>query len=78
MAKKKIYAVMRGRKKGIFKTYEKCKEQVMGYPNAIFKSFENEEDAIIWLEKGEEGINTISAKVLRKLVLEIETKMKEV
>lgn len=78
MSKKKIYAVMRGRATGVFKTYEECKEQVMGYPNAIYKSFENIEDAKLWLLKGEEGINTISANVLRKLALEIETEMKEV
>lgn len=78
MSKKKIYAVMQGRKTGIFKTYDECKEQVTGYPNAIFKSFENEEDAKLWLTKGEESINTISAKVLRKLATEIETKDKEV
>lgn len=78
MSKKKIYAVMQGRKTGIFKTYDECKEQVTGYQNAIFKSFENEEDAKIWLAKGEESINTISAKVLRKLAAEIETKNKEV
>lgn len=78
MAKEKIYAVVRGRATGLFKTYEECKAQVTGFPNAIYKSFDNEEDALLWLEKGEEGINTISAKVLRKLALEIETKEKEV
>lgn len=78
MAKEKIYAVVRGRATGLFKTYEECKAQVTGFPNAIYKSFDNEEDALLWLEKGEEGINTISAKVLRKLAVEIETKEKEV
>lgn len=78
MSKKKVYAVIKGRATGLFKTYEECREQVAGYPNAIYKGFENEEDAKLWLFKGEEGINTISAKVLRKLAIEIETKEKEV
>lgn len=75
MAKSKVYAVVRGRTTGVFRTFEECKEQVVGYPNAIYKSFDTIEEAKLWLLKGEEGINRISAKVLRKLAQEIELKV---
>lgn len=77
MSKNKVYAVVRGRATGVFKTYEECKEQVAGYPNAVYKSFETIEEAKLWLLKGEEGINKISAKVLRKLAQETELNTKE-
>lgn len=73
MAKNKVYAVLRGRKTGMFYTYEECKQQIDGFPNHCFKSFETEEEANLWLEKGEEGINQLSAKILRRLAAEIES-----
>ena len=45
MAKKKFYAVKQGRKTGMFLTWDDCKKQVMGYPGAIYKSFETKEEA---------------------------------
>ena len=41
----KYYAVKNGRKKGIFLTWDECKESVDGYPSATFKSFKTKEDA---------------------------------
>lgn len=43
--KKKFYAVRKGRKTGIFTTYEECLEQVQGYSGAEFKGFGSESDA---------------------------------
>ena len=45
----KYYAVKNGRKKGIFLTWDECKESVDGYPSAIFKSFKTKEDAEAYL-----------------------------
>lgn len=45
MAKKKYYAVKKGRSTGIFDTWDECKKQVMGYPSASYKSFESLDDA---------------------------------
>ncbi len=46
MAKKqKFYVVWKGRKSGIFKTWEECKAQVEGYPGAEYKSFEDLQQA---------------------------------
>lgn len=45
----KYYAVKNGRKKGIFLTWDECKESVDGYPSATFKSFKTKEDAEAYL-----------------------------
>lgn len=73
MAKNKVYAVLRGHQPGVYHSYDECKAQIDGFSNHCFKSFETEEEAYLWLEKGEEGINRISAKILRRLASEIET-----
>lgn len=42
---KKFYAVKKGFKKGIFKTWNECKKQVDGYSGAVYKAFTNYEEA---------------------------------
>lgn len=46
---KKVYVVKEGRKKGIFLTWDDCKEMTSGYPNASFKAFEDPYKAIDYL-----------------------------
>lgn len=46
----KIYAVAKGRKTGIFETWDDCNKQVKGFSGALFKSFEKEEDALKYLK----------------------------
>lgn len=41
----KVYAVKNGRKNGVFETWEECKEQVLNFPNAQYKSFTNIDEA---------------------------------
>jgi ribonuclease HI len=43
--KKKFYVIWKGRKTCIFTTWEECKVQVEGYPDAKYKSFESREQA---------------------------------
>lgn len=43
---KRYYVVWKGRKTGIFSSWQDCKRQVDGYPNAKFKSFPTLEDAM--------------------------------
>ena len=40
------YAVRNGHKPGVYYTWDDCKAQVQGYPNAIFKKFNSEQQAI--------------------------------
>ena len=43
MGKQKFYAVWKGHKTGVFDSWEECKEQTHGFPNAVFKSFQTRE-----------------------------------
>lgn len=41
MAKAKFYVVWKGRRVGIFNTWDECSAQVSGYPGAEYKSFDS-------------------------------------
>jgi len=43
--KAKFYAVAAGRKPGIYEIWEEAKEQITGFPGAVFKGFPTKEDA---------------------------------
>lgn len=45
MAKKKYYVVWKGVKPGIYDSWDSCKEQVMNFEGAIYKSFDSIESA---------------------------------
>ncbi len=51
MAKLRYYAVRNGRKTGIFKHWEECKDQVVGFKDAEYKSFDNMKDAEEYLSQ---------------------------
>ncbi len=50
MAKKKIYAVRKGKITGIFYSWDECSASVNGYPGAEYKSFTTKEEANSYLE----------------------------
>lgn len=50
MKKQKFYAVRVGKNTGIFNTWDECKREVTGYKGAIYKSFEDIEDAKAFLD----------------------------
>jgi ATP-dependent DNA helicase PIF1 len=52
MAKKKFYAVRRGREPGIYLTWDDCKAQVHGYKDSIFKGFGTRPEADAFLQQG--------------------------
>lgn len=56
---KKFYAVRKGRKTGIFTTWDECKSQVHGFPCAEYKSFLTLEDAKAFMQLGMEGENQL-------------------
>ena len=49
MAKKKIYAVRKGKITGIFYSWDECSASVNGYPGAEYKSFTTKEEANSYL-----------------------------
>ena len=44
----KFYAVKKGRKPGIYMSWDACKAQVMGFPNARYKGFKTKAEAEEW------------------------------
>jgi len=57
----KFYAVKKGKKTGIFSTWDECKEQVTGFKGAVYKSFKTLSEAEAFLERNEEKIENIQA-----------------
>lgn len=49
MAKKKVYAVRKGKATGIFYTWDECKAAVDGFSGAVYKGFFTEEEARTYL-----------------------------
>lgn len=47
---KKYYAVKKGKKVGIFDTWEETKKYVVGIKDAKYKSFKTKEEALLYLE----------------------------
>lgn len=50
MSKRKFYAVKKGKKIGIYNTWNDCKEQVNGFSGAEYKSFETLNEAKYYIE----------------------------
>lgn len=50
MAKKNVYAVKKGKKTGLYYSWEECKAMVIGFSGAEYKGFLTEEEARIYLE----------------------------
>jgi len=48
-----VYAVHRGRRTGLFRTWDECKEQVHGYDGARFRKFRSPADAAHFVKTGE-------------------------
>ena len=47
----KYYAVKNGRKTGIYRTWEECRENIDRFPGAQFKSFATQEEAELYIGK---------------------------
>lgn len=73
----KFYAVKKGRKPGVYRSWEAAKEQVDGYPHAEYKSFTKVTDATDYLnldqetikqvfQKGEDSLEQAVAKIQRE------------
>ncbi len=58
MAKKKVYAVRKGKKTGLFDNWADCQQSVTGYPGAEFKGFFSIEEAREYLRNEKENSNS--------------------
>lgn len=62
------YAVLRGRTKGVYKTWDECKNQTNGYPRALFKKFKTETEAQTFIDTdGEDSGPSLGFKYLSKV-----------
>ena len=52
MAKQKVYAVRKGKKTGVFTSWDECSASVSGFPGAQYKGFSTKEEAGAWLAEG--------------------------
>lgn len=62
---KKVYAVRKGRKTGIFDTWDECQKQVSGFSGAEYKSFVSREGAMEFLGDLPRQTMPCCGKVLR-------------
>ena len=61
----KIYAVRKGRKPGLYHSWEDCKAQVHGYSGAEYKSFGDEKVPQIIFKKAE--VLSVKASMPKKM-----------
>lgn len=54
----KYYAVKKGKTVGLFDNWSECEAQVKGYKDAMYKSFNNKEDALLYLNGEEKAVIT--------------------
>lgn len=75
MAAKKVYAVKKGHKTGLFETWEECKVAVDGFSGAEYKGFSNRAEAEVYLfgEAVAIGGNVSSAQTVTNTVIANET-----
>ncbi len=64
MAKQKFYVVWKGKNPGIYSTWEDCKKQIDGYPEAVYKSFKDKILAEKALLEGSENYIGLDERIL--------------
>lgn len=52
-SKKRYYVVLKGRRCGIFQTWEDCEAQVKGFKGSKYKGFKDLEQAEQWIKENE-------------------------
>ena len=55
----KWYAVKKGKNPGLYNSWDECKKQVIGFPDAEYKSFENKSEAEGWLNEKEKPLDEV-------------------
>ncbi len=71
--KKKFYVVWKGKKPGVYSTWNECKKQINGFEGAQYKSFASESEANLAFKK---SYNDYKGKDTKKLTLSKEELLK--
>ena len=64
----KYYAVKKGRKPGIYDTWDECRKQTLGFSGAVYKSFKTRPEAEAFLTPGEYETMTVDEETLTAYV----------
>lgn len=73
--KQKYYVVWSGHHPGIYHSWDECKNQTNGYPNPVYKSFENLEEAnLAYRDDPQKYIGKKGKKNLKELPLDEKNK----
>jgi ribonuclease HI len=67
MTSKKYYAVLKGRKTGIFTSWKDCEEQIKGFSGALYKSFTTKEEAEAALNLSEQAFISSLGQKTKKI-----------
>lgn len=59
----KFYAVAKGRKVGIFETWDECKAQVDGFPGSRFKGFKTQSEAMGFIQQLQGSTTSLSSSL---------------
>lgn len=70
MASKKYYGVRAGRVPGVYSNWGQCKQQIDGFPNAIFKSFLTEAEAKAYVNQAAK-ISEVQSDEKHELAIDI-------
>jgi len=65
---KKIYAVFLGHQPGLYKSWDEAAAQVKGFKGAVYKSFVNHNEALLWLRECVLGATGIVSEKLIDLI----------
>ncbi|CAM1359087.1 Ribonuclease H [Tenacibaculum sediminilitoris] len=71
--KKKYYVVWKGKKTGVFSSWDACKKQIDGFTGAQYKAFTDKREAELALKK---SYNDYKGKDTKKTTLSLEEKAK--
>ena len=77
----KFYAVKKGRKPGVYRTWEEARKQVEGYSGAEYKSFTKITDATEYLNWDRETVNQVFQKdedSLQKAIAKIQKESRKI
>lgn len=74
----KFYAVHKGKKTGIYKTWDECKKQIEGFSGPVYKKFEKEEEAKLFLKNGFNQISLQKFSKKQKIMKSIDKKNEEI
>ena len=64
VAKNKFYAVKNGRNVGIYNTWDECRNEVINFKGAVYKSFSSYQDAVTFISGEREEEKTCDDKLV--------------